>query len=661
MDQTIKSTDAINSVGITMLLTGKTTRYTTKSQFRPSLMTLSCLILASCGSGNNSTNLDTVEPVKTVSSSGAVIPGSGVPALGAALSGGQADTLLAANAVSGAQEFAVSGSVETSSQSAEVPSISPFAVPDPEVEEAAQVQVEVAQKPAEVVQIVAESAAPIAEEVAEPSAGSDTTDNNTILAGEQQSGAVSEQLPEGKWVDALESSFYDESRPMAGLFVGTPNGGVYGAANTSNANHHSVRFRAPRTGIVSSVLFQNRLSAVSSVFSRAASQSKYQNCLDYWQSQGVPFVNQETEEQLRKANKCAYHIGNYYSAGNGGSIIFEIRPDIDGFPNMDVAPLGKTNTPFVAIENKPQAFISHPLDIVANVTAGAFYHIVLRNMTPVIGVTSNMSVQAAFAMPDNTGALSLNGLQFSKGVDVPGQQGPYFAGHKTLRSDDQSTEPRNWVEDPDTVGWWGATYSTGELIGFTAAAFDSLSVDSSSGKSGSMYIQGSRYARQVINATHDTTVDGVWVHHGHGAVANGSPMTVNLKQGSNTLATASIPHNAEAKAMVAGAGSELFERTASVWSYQALSEEVDLAEGATYHIEFSAPTGAAFRLFSLANRFGGAYAQIPEYISQNGEAQRSENSGVSWTDFPGAASSYSADRSLQTLLTVKGMPRSLVD
>ncbi|MBX2847124.1 MAG: fibronectin type III domain-containing protein, partial [Acidiferrobacterales bacterium] len=487
------------------------------------------------------------------------------------------------------------------------------------------------------------------------------SDNNIFTTDEQQVGAASEQLPQGNWVSASTSSFYDESQPMAGMFVGIPNGGVYGAANTANANHHSVRFRAPRTGVISSVMFQNRLSAVSSVFTRAASQPKYQACQDYWAAQGVPFVNEETPEQLRKAAKCAYHIGNYYSAGNGGSIIFEIRPDLDGFPNMDVAPLGKTNTPFVPIENTPQFFINHPLDVVANVSAGAFYHIVLRNMTPVVGATSNLPVAAAFAMPDNTGALSLNGVQFPKGVDVAGQQGPYFGGHRTLRSADQNSDPRNWVNDPDTMSWWGATYSTGELIGFTAAAYDSLSVDSGSGKSGSMYIHGSRYARQAIDATHNTTVDGVWVHHGHSSSANGQPMSVKLKQGNTTLATASIPHNSAVRSAVAGAGSDLFTLTSAVWSYQPLSVEVDLTQGTTYHLEFSAPQGAAFRLYSMINSFGGSYPQLPDSIPQNGRAQRSDNSGATWSQFAGATATSGTDRVLQTLLTVKGMPRKLTE
>lgn len=502
-----------------------------------------------------------------------------------------------------------------------------------------------------------------AETIAE-AADNDTLTNAAVASSNPPSigaavGGV-DSTPVGNWADASAVAGYDESQPMAGIFVGTPNGGVFGAANTANANHHSIRFRAPRTGTLTSVLFQNRVNAVSSVFSRAASQPKYQACLDFWASKGDPFVNVESVEQLRKANKCAYHIGNYYSAGNGGSVIFEIRPDANGIPNMDVAPLGKTDTPFVAIDNQPNVFINHPLDSAANVVAGAYYHIVLRNLTPVVGKTSNLTVEEAFNMPDNTGALSINGVQFPKGANVEAQQGPFFGGHTTLRSADQNTDPRNWVEDPDTMGWWGATYSTGELIGYTAAAFDSLSADSVSGRSGAMHIQGARHARQLLTATQDTTVDGVWVYHGHSSSANGQPMTVELKSGNSTLATASIPHNTEVRSIVAGAGSDVFKRTASVWSYQPLSRDVNLVSGNEYSIEFSAPSGAGFRLISLANQYGGVYSAIPEYIAAGGgEAERSENSGSTWTQFAGSSSSFGRNRSLQTLLTVKGMPRTL--
>ena len=261
-------------------------------------------------------------------------------------------------------------------------------------------------------------------------------------------------------------------------------------------------------------------------------------------------------------------------------------------------------------------------------------------------------------MPSNVGMFGLNGIQFADKPDAANQLGPFFAGHRSSASDDFAN-PTNWNDDSNTIGWWGATYTTGEFIGQTEGMFGTLGIGNINGADGSMYIEGPRHARQPITAPNNTTVDGVWLQHGQRAGSNGQPLLVELKNAAGAvLATASIPHNAAVDAAFDDGGK--FDKLSNVWSYQPLNQTVNLTQNSKYYLEYSAPSGAGFVLMSL-NTYFQSHERTSEYVGNGvlGGAQRSENNGSTWGQFGGSNSVGGPNRHLQTLLTVQGMPRSL--
>ena len=464
---------------------------------------------------------------------------------------------------------------------------------------------------------------------------------------------------DGNWNEAIASQAYDESLPHSGIFVGAANPGYYGAANTSIGRHQTIRFRAEKTGSITAVTIQNRILHARNVHSRATPGSVYQACLDEFEARGNPILNVYNVTENKKANKCGYMLGGSYSAGNGGALIFQIRNDVNGEPDMANPPLAQTATPHIPVEyiqsddNGDTLFPEHVLSSPANVTAGVFYHITVFNTSPVVGNFTNLSAAEAYDMPDNTGAFALNGIQYAVSPTPPAQggpyeQGPFYEGHYTMKSN--AMDASTWEEDENTYGWYAVRYNTGEWSGLTAAAWDSPST-------GHQIIEGSQIARQEFTATHNTTVDGIWVQHGHTTSANGQAMTITLKQASNSLGSALIPHDAAVKDIVVNAYNA-WTLGGSIWSYAPLGNDVNLTQGTTYFIEASAPTGAGFRLNSMGNTYAWSFAPKLQNIPLNTRIQKSDDSGSTWVNFGG---SFANDRHLQMVLTVKGMPRSLTE
>lgn len=161
--------------------------------------------------------------------------------------------------------------------------------------------------------------------------------------------------PIGNWGNAQSDNDYDENLPYSGIFVGAANPGFYGAANTSYARHQTIRFRAEKTGAINAVTIQNRILTGTTVHRRALLNSsaaqKYQACLDEFAARGNPILNQNNVTENKKANKCGYMIGGSYSAGNGGALIFQIRHDVNGEPDMANPPLAQTAIPHIPVDH----------------------------------------------------------------------------------------------------------------------------------------------------------------------------------------------------------------------------------------------------------------------------------------------------------------------
>lgn len=476
----------------------------------------------------------------------------------------------------------------------------------------------------------------------------------------------SNPTPTGNWSVAEADNDYDESLPYSGIFVGAANPGYYGAANTSIGRHQTIRFRAEKTGSIDAVTIQNRILHARNVHTRSqqnnANAAKYQACLDEFAARGNPILNVYNVTENKKANKCGYMLGGSYSTGNGGSLLFQIRNDVNGVPDMINPPLAQTATPWIPVEylhsDDISSFPEHVLSSPANVTAGAFYHITVLNTTPVVGNFTNLTAAQAYDMPNNTGAFALNGIQFAVSPTPPAQggpyeRGPYYSGHYTMKSNEMDAGS-SWQKDDNTYGWYAVRYSTGEWSGLLAAAWD---VETT----GQQIIESSGKARQEFTATHNTTIDGVWVQHGHTSTANGQPMTIALKQASNTLSTASIPHNAGVKDIVVNGYNGVtnaWTKGGSVWSYADFGNDVNLTQGTTYFIEASAPAGAGFRLNRMGNTYAWSFPPTVQNIPLNTRIQKSDDSGATWVNFGG---SFQNNSHLQMVLTVKGMPRSLTE
>ena len=160
----------------------------------------------------------------------------------------------------------------------------------------------------------------------------------------------------------------DSNLPLGGVFYGNPIAGI-STGNVAIGVESSRRFRAERTGQISSVRFHNRVLTDDTIKSRCSSSGP--------DSVWCTCVNNNLDSYT-----CGYSLSNSYSVGNGGNITVEVRPDNGSGQPSDTV-LGKTRS-YVPKEFSPNRFISLDFTNAISLQAGGIYHLVHANSTPSI-------------------------------------------------------------------------------------------------------------------------------------------------------------------------------------------------------------------------------------------------------------------------------------
>ena len=421
--------------------------------------------------------------------------------------------------------------------------------------------------------------------------------------------------------------------PFAGIFYGNHATGQ-GLQNSGIGVESSRRFRAERTGAITYVRYQNRTLNMSNIQSRCdGGNESWCDC-----------INGGLDEYT-----CGYTRTSSYHVGNGGTIVVELRTNTsEGLPS-DVV-LGKTK-PFVPMDN---ASVAHPaLEFTSpvNIQEGVIYHLVFTNLTPPTTCTnlSNYTAAEAANCPRNQGAQGLNGARLLSVPSTTGLRGPYL-GDTAAANFYRRTPQSDWRFHPEVLSRYELGYTDGVAAGYSYLT--SYSMNTGIGKNA---IRGAVKARQIFTVMDASrAVDGLWLNFNQTSTADGSRLQAVLKNESGaTLATGSIPpsdycRDTIEEDVVAQA------HWCQDWAYTSFGKVVNLIEGSTYSVEFSAGVDAGFVLSANRDLKSSGFKDRNYWMES--QAQLSTNNGSSWGPW---TTSSSHQRDLSLLFTIQGMPRQL--
>ena len=433
----------------------------------------------------------------------------------------------------------------------------------------------------------------------------------------------------------------DESLPMAGIFYGQYEAGLV-TGNSTIAYESSRRFRAEKSGYIDAIRYNNRTLADATIENRCSPSAP-----------GSLWCKCKTAGLDRYT--CGYTLGNSYSVGNGGAIVVEVRKnDVNNGDRPALNALAKTAGVFVPLERANEHYPVLPLEQPVWLEAGEIYHLVYTNSNPPTRCKlAGMSVSDAANCPRNQGAMGLNGTSQPVLFGSSKKFGPF--GGDTAGNLVRTSPNGDWGDVSTRLSWYEVRYSDGVWVGDAHTGHDSLG-------NGRKFIGGNTVGRQVFTVKDSSrSLDGLWVYHGHSYVTrpDGSALSVAVKDSQNRiLATGSIESSREC-ASTASNGyqtNDFREQHCRVWGYTDLSTPVEILEGQTYSVEFSASDNAGFSLHTFFPLNYGAWKSTSRNFWNDAHAEVSEDGGRSWARWAG---SYHADRDINLLFTVSGMPKQL--
>ena len=418
--------------------------------------------------------------------------------------------------------------------------------------------------------------------------------------------------------------------PLAGVFYGNPAAGE-ATTNATISIESSRRFRAQRSGGITSVRFHNRVLSQNDINKKCERS-----------------INPDSQWcQCKRADldarSCGYSIGNSYSVGNGGLIVVEVRPDDGGGLPSEVV-LGKTASyvPLEEYEKSGSHYITLDFKKVVDLQLGGLYHLVFTNLNPPDSCQLfGLSTSQAASCPRNKGAISLNGVLDRNIPTTTGRWGP-MQGDKSAANLYRSRSDNSWQLYEKGIAFYEVYYTDGVAVGESYHALDAM-------HAGERQIGGSSIARQRFTVEDaGREVDGVWLNFGHSPGADGSALSVELK-GSKGQILAKGPIAASKHCVRKN------DRKCRDWGYTKFEDSVSLHEGDEYALEISASAHAKVRLSTYQPlRLYQKFNDRNDWA--NARAEISDNSGRSWGEW----TSYKGDvRDLAVLFTLEGMPRKL--
>lgn len=431
-------------------------------------------------------------------------------------------------------------------------------------------------------------------------------------------------------IDPNESwpTMTDESLPMAGIFIGNYNTGLR-TGNSSIALESARRFRAEKTGYVDAVRYQNRtISGATEIEERcnASPRTTWCTCADG----GLDEYS------------CGYALNNSYIVGNGGSIVVQIQEDDGTDAHLPTGvPIGRTKDAFVPLDNKGLKMPTLELETPTKLTAGKIYHLVYKNLNPPNCELSGLSAAEADRCPRNAGAISLNGVQYSKSsAGRAGKFGPFLGDSSAVHYRDIYTG--KWTLDDDNLSWYEIRYTDGSSTGDVYTSYDSLNL-------GMHVIGGPVVGRQLFTANQDQKIDGIWLSFGHKPwVSDQAKMNVSIKDPTGTtLSTATL--STSITCLQAG------NPDCRSWEYSDLTQTVLLRSGDTYIVELQSTSTESFNVSAPFAMNYNPYNALSRNNWTNAHAEISTDGGNHFRNW----SSKSHHRDISMLLTIVGMPKQL--
>ena len=439
------------------------------------------------------------------------------------------------------------------------------------------------------------------------------------------------------FADTVERVEYQSDLPYGGLFYGNPTGGLH-AANSAISEVSSRRFRAEKTGSVEAVRYHNRILLQDNIDYRC----------EIYGDHPTPSLGRwcKCKEANLDTISCSYTLGSSYHVGNGGLITIEIRPDDgNGLPADTI--LGQTESfvPFEVDHNTyPQFELLDPVQL----QAGEIYHLVYTNsMPPINCALSHVPVSQARNCDRNRGAIGLNGVFYPHSSSTSGKNGPWY-GTKSAANLYQRKAGSSWQVYQGNLSWFELAYSDGINVGDSYTALNATRPEIL------RIVEGSNQARQLFTVQDaNRRVDGVWINFGHSQDANGSPLSVVLRNAQGqTLANSSIPASAQCREISQGSG---WDRHCRDWGYASFNQTVELKQGNEYSVEFSASAGAGFE-FSTVEPLSEFHPFNDRNNWKQARGQISTNNGQSWTAW---TERMANERDMTVLFTIEGKPRQM--
>jgi hypothetical protein len=427
------------------------------------------------------------------------------------------------------------------------------------------------------------------------------------------------------WPDDLA----DPSLPYAGLFYGSA---MHADATGNSAQFRyeaSRRFRAERTGAITTIRYNNRTLTDANIESRCASSpgSIWCECRDA----GLDGIT------------CGYHLPNSYSVGTGGVLTIEIHGD-DGsaahLPSPEILAAAVRTIVPTETEEYPELLLDRPVTL----RAGCVYHVLYRQMNPPIECTRNgLPVDEAARCDRDRGAVGLNGVSFVHEFEPLG--GPFYGATAAMLRRNSASEA--WTIEDDMIPWLEVGYDDGTWVG----DFETFDRSLSAGHE----ISGSRRVRERFTVEGATRrVNGVWLRIARVAGATGA-LVVTLRRGGSTLETVSVASSDVDGCDDCDDPEDAFRTSAIGWTYVPFETVHELALGEEHVLELSASAAARF---GASAGFPMDYSPIEARSRSFWESARAEHTvdGSTWEPWDGT---YRAERDLPVLFTVEGAPTSL--
>jgi|GEM_PF-2685181 len=421
--------------------------------------------------------------------------------------------------------------------------------------------------------------------------------------------------------------------PMAGIFYGNYMSGV-GAQNAAIALESSRRIRAEKSGTLTHVVYNNRTLNMYNITSRCerlGPESDWCKCMNNG-------LDQYT---------CGYTLGSSYSVGNGGKIVVEVRTNTSkGTPSNVV--LGKT-VPFVPLDNAKKSFPELKFTTPVRIQEGQIYHLVFTNLNPPTTCSKlvRISPKEASKCPRNQGAIGLNGPRMLTWPSTTGLGGPYL-GDEGAANLFRRSKSSGWSSYKTSLAWYELRYSDGVAVGDSYTPLYAMSEARHA-------VQGSTKARQIFNVKDATRhVDGMWLKFGHTKTADGSPLSVVLKNQSGTiLAKATIKASTRC-IKTANDPSKSLGQWCQDWARATFNKSVKLVKGSRYSVELSSGPKGGFDLIGYHTYRRHGMKSRNEWLESRVEL--SKNGGSSWGAW---SNTYASERDLPLLFTIVGMPKQM--